>query len=174
VKLFTVFFLIFPSLHSAAAPKGWSIEIRGLVPGVTSKAEADLVIHDNELEIGGHTMPCVPEYVDNVLYSLVCLFGEKPNIKYTKESNQLVFSDLFIGLEKKFKSKPIVNKTIVRNGLGVQHTDIEAIWKDDVGNSLRLGNMLKTVNDGYLIISSKRLNSDAEKKEKELEAKKKF
>jgi len=155
------------------------IDILGLIPGVSDSEDIKRVaVRDGGravmLEIGGHSLPCIPSYIDNKLSGLVCLTGKNGGTRYTDESNTTIHVELWAGFAKKFGKVDAIDKSRVRTVLGSEHEKSTVMWKDKKGNILRLVSIFDSVTSGAIeMYSNEHLKNHAENRATR-EANKKF
>lgn len=144
--------------HSVALAAPNAIEIIGLEPGVSTKAQVE---QTGDFIIGGYKLICVPEYIDDVLSKFVCLTGKDMySIDTTAKesfriaSNVEVYKVLLAGFAKKFGAPAKIDTSSVRNKLGTEFERQTAIWLDKKGNRLLLTSMGRKIDEGALIMES--------------------
>ncbi len=146
--------------HSIATAAPNTIEIIGLVPGVSTKAQVEQADASGFI-IGGYKLLCVPEYIDDVLSKFVCLTGKDMySIDTTAKesfriaSNVEVYKVLLAGFTKKFGVPAKIDTSSARNKLGTEFERQTAIWLDKAGNRLLLTSMATKIDEGALIMES--------------------
>ena len=150
------------------------IDILGLTPGVSTSDQANAILVNNILPVGGHRLVCDIQYVDDKLSSLGCIFGDEEIGSSSPESNISIFQDLVIGFTKKFG--PVNSSLIVpvRDGRGLEYKKNIVTWIDKRGNKLTMWSMLATSKEGFISLKSKNKISKDMAEHAESESKKKF
>lgn len=159
---------------SAAYAEPKQIEINGLVPGVSTKAQVESKKTDVGYIIGGFELLCSDNYIDGVLSDLSCFTGEDyysrdtTKESYTIASNVQVHSVLSKGFTKKFGKPFDVKNMPMRNRLGTDYNRNIVMWKDKKGNELTLFSIFNKANDGVLLLKShQKIKLDTEKRKAE-------
>lgn len=146
------------------------IDMLGLIPGTSSPEQVAAVSSTSgRLQIGGHSLDCSTEFIDNKLSLVVCLTGKD----YSAATNDDVHRDLVIGFTKKF-GKPDTDKDFpVRTRNGVTYQQNMVSWTDQGGNTLSLMSMFSRIDQGGLSMRSAiHIKNVAEKNAAEERAKK--
>ncbi len=181
-KVYAAAIFAFNSICCLAGPN--QIDILGLGPGVSDPLQVQQAsVHPKSrfesivfLEIGGHKIPCMVEFLNGKLAALGCLTGKgsKKNQTYTEASNSDIYRDLVVGFTKKFGKPDFVKSNPVRTRVGVEYEVSIATWIDKHGNKLLLYSMFDTVDMGLITLeSSDFLRRETENRDAN-EARKKF
>lgn len=160
------------------------LDILGLVPGVSDKAQIQKVAIDSgniaegvvKLEVGGHKIPCVFELLDEKLADLQCFTG-KGNGKreiYTEASNFEVHTDLLAGFTRKFGKPDQTKVNPVRTRVGVDYERSWVSWFDKRGNKLTLISIMENVDGGAITLESAESLAKAAAELADKNARKKF
>lgn len=139
---------------SVAVAETKQLNVVGIIPGVTTKE--DLIAVSTKqvgrvvyLDIGGYNLPCVSEFIENV----VGLFGCGTGDEFTEATNLEIHETLVKGFTKKF-GKPDINvNTPVQTALG-KHQVNEVWWFDKKGNALTLYSMENRLDQGRVMMMS--------------------
>lgn len=124
------------------------------------------------LEIGGHRMPCLVEFIDAKLSSVICRTGDGSE-RYTVASNLQIHEELKTGYLKKFGTPDFDESREVQNRMGAKFMVNKVSWIDTLGNTLSLENMAGRVTAGGVsfISDAERRRRQDEKAKKDAEKK---
>ena len=173
-----LFLLALLILSTTAQALPSQLNVVGIVPGVSTKAEVVSKKDGKLYVIGGYKIICIPEFsTEGLLQQLFCVTGEKyGSVDATKEtyrpvSNIEVHETLAKGFKKKF-GKPYHSEDFVRStGLGVRVNSNLTEWKDKKGNKLTLLSMSDKIDEGLLLLQSaekiKQDEADTKKEEED-------
>ena len=140
------------------ANKNGYIDVIGLVPGVSTKAQVQLAKKNNPFVIGGYSLPCSFEYIEERLSLLECWTGKEWSYDtldsgYEGVSNIEVYNNLLMGFTDKFGS-PTINKELRVTKMGQEVLVEVSTWSDKYGNILSLSSMKKDTETGELSLKS--------------------
>ena len=157
------------------------IEVMGLIPGKTTKAQLnDKKILGTFLIIGGYKLICDATYIEGFLSSLGCFTGEKsgsfdatvtPN---ERASNTKIHATLLRGFSKKFGPPLMSNTSIVSNNFGVKFENHSATWIDKNGNALQINSIASKIDQGAISLLSAEEFRKFEAEKNKSEQKRKF
>ena len=124
------------------------IELIGLVPGESTKAQVIAVHSGPAFVIGGYKLMCHVDYISEKLARLSCITGKEWKTTDTTTgststvSNIEVHAALLRGFTKKFGNPSNVFESTHRNRLGAAFQRHSAVWVDKKGNRLSISSMV--------------------------------
>ena len=162
------------------------IEVIGLVPGESTKAQVIAVHSGSTFVIGGYKLMCHVDYISEILAKLSCITGKEWKTTDTTTgststvSNIEVHAALLRGFTKKFGNPSNVIESKHRNLLGTSFQRHSAVWVDRMGNRLSISSMLSIGGEitdmyaGVLILESAQQIKAEETNKDRIEQQRKF
>jgi hypothetical protein len=155
------------------------LDILGLIPDVSEKADVERVAIRVDgsvviLQVGGHNIPCIPEYLNGKLAELACLTGKDGSTNYTDATNSKVHLELWVGFVKKFGKVDFIDKKTMRTAMGVEYENSIVKWKDKKGNVLMLNSIFDRPTSGLVVLQSNDYLKKESAQNEAREASKKF
>lgn len=169
VSLLAILSMTLMSTYAVAAPD--EIDVVGLTPGRSTKADFDRAKREEWLVIGGFRIVCIPAFASGKLLSLTCPTGED-NLSFDTTQGKSVPADnitihrvLVDGFTKKFGHPDSVENSPVQTRLGTELSRSTVQWKDKRGNELILISIGTKIGSGGILLRS----AEKVKKDKEAE-----
>lgn len=179
-----MFFSLLIACSANAYSEPYQLDVAGVIPGVSTKSQVELIKEGSSYVVGGLGLLCVDFYIDGRVSDFTCFFGKE---YYSRDlvaeeglkqiqllSNTEVYEKLLYGFTEKFKTAPEIATEEMVNGLGVKSNRYIAVWRDTKGNALYLRSVERNVNEGTLILRSAEYMAAESKKLEEESQRRKF